>query len=244
MMLKRNIILFCAAIVMAGSLNAQVRPGIKVGYNVSGVMADYLGKDAPSDLKRKAGDPGNFNMISGFQIGMIADCPISDAFSIQPGARFAMQGFSDKYTSARPVIRRFSLFYLQVPVYAQYRMNIAEDTNLLFQAGPYGEFGLFGRQLYHTNGSAKDLNDDQKKKTFGKGGDFQNVFNYGIGAGVGIEFFRFQFMVNYDFGLNKSNLHMDDRRTYSGSYHVDLRNHNIAITMGVIFGRRDPLMRN
>ena len=180
-------------------------------------------------------------MISGFQVGMIADCPINDAFAIQPGARFAMQGFSDKYTSNTPNIRRFSLFYLQVPVNVQYRLNVAEDLNLLFQAGPYGEIGLFGRQMWHRRGKTVDLNDAQKKKTFGKGNDIQNSFNYGVGAGVGIEFFRFQFMVSYDFGLNKSILEMNTIRTNSGTYHVDMRNHNIAFTLGVIFGRRDPL---
>jgi len=258
-MLKRNIIFLLAVVAVAGSTNAQVRPGIKMGYNLSGVMADYHGnyvqrpateddpgltlEEALTKRKATAGDPRNFNMKSGFQAGMIADCPINDAFAIQPGVRFAMQGFTDKYTGNGEVIRKFSLFYLQVPVYAQYRMNVAEDVNLLFQAGPYAEIGLFGRQSVNRKGKSVDLNDSQKKKTFGSGNDIQNLLNYGVGAGVGIEFFRFQLMLNYDFGLNKSTLQMDQRRTKSGTYHVDMRNHNFSLTLGVIFGRRDPLQR-
>ena len=240
-MLKRNIILILTVIAAAGSMNAQVRPGIKMGYNLSGVMAEYLGEKTPEDRNDEAGDPVNFHMRSGFQAGMIADCPISDAFAIQPGARFAMQGFTDKYTSSGDVIRKFSLFYLQIPVNAQYRMNIAEETNLLFQAGPYAEFGLFGRQSYNRKGKSVELSDSEKKKTFGDGKDFQNAFNYGVGAGVGIEFYRFQLMVAYDLGLNQSTLKMDQKRTKSGTYHVDTRNHNLSVTFAVIFGRRDPL---
>jgi len=239
-MSKKNIILLFAVLAVAGSMNAQVRPGIKLGYNLGGVMANYLG--AAEDLKKtEAGNPSNFQMKSGFQGGLIVDCPISNVFAIQPGARFAMHGFSDKYTNKLDAIRKFSLFYLQIPVYAQYKLNIAEETNLLFQAGPYVEVGLFGRQSYNRNGKSVDLNDAQKKKTFGKDGDIQNALNYGIGAGVGIEFYRFQLMVAYDFGLNQSTLKMENPRTYSGRYHVDMRNHNFSVTLAVIFGRRDPL---
>ena len=241
-MLKKYIILILTVVAVSGTMNAQVRPGIKMGYNLSGVMAKYLGSETDLEKRSKtAGDPANFHIRSGFQAGMIADCPISDVFAIQPGARFAMQGFTDKYTSSGNAVRKFSLFYLQIPVNAQYRMNIAEETNLLFQAGPYGEFGLFGRQSYNRRGKSEELNDGQKKKTFGDGNDFQNVFNYGVGAGVGIELYRFQLMVAYDFGLNQSTLKMDQKRTKSGQYHVDLRNQNFSVTLAVIFGRRDPL---
>jgi len=256
-MLKRNIIFLCAVVAVAGSMNAQVRPGLKMGYNLGGVMADYRGNYVPKPAtaddpgmtleealkKRKvtAGDPRNFHMKSGFQAGLIADCPINDAFAIQPGARFAMQGFTDKYTSNGDVIRNFSLFFLQIPVNAQYKVNIAEETHLLFQAGPYAGFGLFGRQSFNRKGKSQELSDNQKKITFGDGKDIQNVFDYGIGAGVGIELYRFQLIVNYDYGLNQSTFYKKDAK--SATYHVDMRNHNFSVTLGVIFGRRDPLQR-
>ena len=238
-MLKRNIILMCTVVAVAGTMNAQVRPGIKVGYNLSGVMAEYRGDKTLEERSKTAGDPRNFHMRSGFQAVMVADCPINDAFAIQPGARFAMQWFSDKYTSNGDVIRKFSFFYLQVPVYAQYRLNIAEETNLLFQAGPYAEFGLFGRQSFNRKGKSQDLSDSQKKITFGSGNDIHDAFNYGIGAGVGIEFYRFQLMATYDFGLNNPTFYKKDAK--SATYHVDMRNHNFSVTLAVIFGRRDPL---
>jgi len=228
-----------AVIAFAGPMKAQVRPGIKLGYNLGGVMADYLGDRNAEDRKKIAGDPDNFHVRSGFQGGLIADCPINDAFAIQPGARFAMQGFADKYTSNGDVTRNFSLFYLQIPVYAQYKMIIAEETHLLFQAGPYAGFGLFGRQAFYRRGKTQELSDSQKKITFGVNKDIQNNIDYGIGAGVGIEFYRFQFVANYDFGLNQSTFYKKDAK--SATYHVDMRNHNFSVTLAVIFGRRDPL---
>ena len=238
-MLKRNMMILFAFAAITVSIHAQIRPGIKVGYNFSGVMADYRGDKTSEVLKKTAGDPGNFHMKSGFQAGLIADCPISDVFTIQPGAKFAMQGFTDKYTSDTKRVRNFSLYYLQVPVYAQYRWNVYEETNVLFQAGPYAGVGLFGRQSFNRKGKSQDLTDSQKKITFGSGNDIQNSFDYGIGAGVGIEFYRFQLMLNYDFGLNQPTFYKKDAK--SATYHVDMRNHNFSVTFAVIFGRRDPL---
>ena len=240
-MLKRNFIFLVALAAIVGSVNAQVRPGLKLGYNYGGISANYLGREKPNDFSTNAGDPNNFGMKSGFQGGFIADCPINDVWAIQPGARFAMQGFTDRYRNAADNLRTFSFYYLQVPVYAQYRLNFAEDANVLFQAGPYAEFGLFGRQSWSRGGNSQDLNDNEKKKTFGSGNDIQERFSYGLGFGAGIEFYRFQLMVAYDFGLNQSTLKMDNIRTKSGTYHVDMRNHNFSITLAVIFGRRDPL---
>ena len=256
-MLKRNIIFLFAVIAVTGTMNAQVRPGLKMGYNLGGVMAEYRGsyvarpatetepemslEEALAKRKATAGDPRNFHLKSGFQAGLIVDCPINDAFAIQPGARFAMQGFNDKYTSNGDVIRKFSLFYLQFPVYAQYKVNIAEETHLLLQAGPYAGFGLFGRQSFNRKGKSQELTDSQKKITSGDGKDIQNVFDYGVGAGVGIEFYRFQLIANYDFGLNQTTFNKKDAK--SAAYHVDMRNHNFSVTLAVIFGRRDPLQK-
>jgi len=150
-----------------------------------------------------------------------------------------MQGFADKYTSNGDVVRTFSLYYLQVPVYLQYRWNVYEETNVLFQAGPYAGVGLFGRQSFNRKGKSQDLTDSQKKITFGNGNDIQNSFDYGVGAGVGIELYRFQLMLNYDFGLNQSTFYKKDAK--SATYHIDMRNHNFSMTLAVIFGRRDPL---
>jgi len=239
-MLKRNIIFLFVFVTFAGSVSAQVRPGIKLGYNLGGVMADYRGVNTSEERKKTAGDPDNFHIKSGFQVGMIADCPINDVLAIQPGARFSMQGFMDKYTSNGKVTRKYSLYYLQIPVYAQYRWNVYEETNVLFQAGPYAGFGLFGRQSYIRNGKSESLTDALKKITFGNGtaNDIQKRIDYGIGVGAGIEFYRFQMMLAYDFGLNKVPFNKDVK---SGRCNIDMRNHNFSVTLAVIFGRRDPL---
>jgi hypothetical protein len=237
-MLKRNIILLFALTTVVGALHAQVRPGVKLGYNLSGVKADYAVATEPN--LKVAGAPDNFRMKSGFQVGLVADCPINDAFAIQPGVRFTSQGFTDKYTSSGKAIRKFSLYYLQVPVYAQYRLNIAEAANLLIQAGPYAGFGLFGRQQYTMKGTSKDLPDDQKKITFGsdRSDDVRKAFDYGVSAGVGIEFFNFQFVVAYDYGLCKVNF---EGQQGSGQYNINMQNNNLSFTLAYIFGHRDPL---
>ena len=251
-MLKKSIILLFVFTAVAGLINAQVRPGIKVGYNLSSVTGDYL-REMVEDQSITSGYPGNFKMKSGFNAGLFVDCPINDVLSIHPGLRFSMQGFQDEYktghgTSGQKDLRKFSLYYLQIPVNVQYRMYVAEETHLLFQAGPYAGFGLFGRQTRIWRGASRELDDKNKKIKFGNDlptqtsdEDIQRI-DYGIGAGVGIEFYRFQLMVSYDLGLNKPNF---NKRVSSGGnstvYHLDMRNHCLSVTLGVIFGRRDPL---
>ena len=239
-MLKRKFFFWLIFIAIAGSVSAQVRPGLKMGYNLSGALAKL--PDGVDKSLYVTGNPDNFHIRSGFQAGMFADCPVNTTISIQPGARFTLQGFTEKYKRGAPTgpeaIRRFSLYYLQVPVYVQYRLNVAEDTHVLFQAGPYGAVGLFGRQSYHTGGKTPTgFGDKNKKIVFDE--DFDHRFDYGIGAGVGIEYVRFQLMVNYDFGINQSTFYK--KEAYSGNMHVDMRNHNFSVTLGVVFGRRDPL---
>ena len=236
-MMKREFIILVALTVLSCSISAQLRPGIKAGYNFGGVMATAL-KSVKTD---EAGNPDNFHLRSGFHAGMIADWPINNTLAIQPGIRFAMQGFSDEYKNVYSNIRTFSLYYVQIPVYAQYRLNVAEEVNLLFQAGPYASVGLFGRQSWTRNGKSKELNDNQKKIKFG--GDpsdgIDKSFDYGISAGVGIELFMFQFMLNYDFGLQKSTF---NKKISSAIYNIkDMRSHTFSATVAVIFGRRDPL---
>ena len=243
-MLKISIFLLFAFVTVAGTVNAQLRPGIKAGYNAVGVMADVLFEHP--DRPNAASQPENFKMKSGFQIGMIADWQFNETWALQPGARFAMLGFSDEFNaggaSGANELRKFSLYYLQIPVYVQYKLNLIEEANLLFQAGPYIGYGLFGRQARFRRGASVDLPDDQKKISFGsdptKSSDDLYRMDYGIGAGVGIEFFRFQFMVNYDLGMNKA---LFNKTNAPSRYNVDIRNHNLSVTLAVIFGRMDPL---
>ena len=241
-MLKKGFILLFVFASIAGSVGAQVRIGMKFGYNLGGVIGDFTGR--PADNKPTvAGNPDNFSIRSGFQGGLIVDWKINDVIAFQPGARFSMQGFKDEYrtgvgaNSGIKESRMFSMYYLQIPANVQYRLNIAEETNLLFQAGPYAGFGLFGRQTRIRNGKTQDLSDNHKKISFGndKSFDVQKLMDYGVGVGVGIEFIRFQFILGYDFGLAKMPFH---KAVGSGNYNIDMRNHNFSATMAVIFGRR------
>ncbi len=241
-MLKRNISLLFVAFAITCFVNAQVRPGVKVGYNLSGVFADYIGSKAEDP--NAAGYPDNFHMKSGFQIGLYADCPINEAIAIQPGIKFTTQGFTDKYDSGAgsgKVERRFSLYYLQVPVNAQYKLNVGEQLNVVFQAGPYVGYGLFGRQKYTRKGKSVSLSSEQKKITFGNGtaDDIHNAFDYGVGAGVGIEFFNFQLMVGYDLGLYK--MTFDKKNAKSATYDVRMQNNGFSATLAYTFGRKDAL---
>ena len=236
-MLRRNIILLFFVFAILSSVEAQVRPGVKLGLNFNNVIGDYIGTDQRSD---KSGDPDNFHLIQGFQVGLILDCPINETIAIQPGAKFVSRGFNDKYTSNGKVERKFTLYYLQVPVNVQYRLNVGEQMNVLFQAGPYGGYGLFGRQKYTRKGKSQDLSDSSKKITFGNGtaDDIYKAFDYGVGAGVGFEFYNFQIMAEYELGLYKMTF---NKSIPSAKYNVHMQNHGFSFTLAYVFGKKDPL---
>ena len=248
-MTKKYIVLLLAFVACFNSINAQVRPGLKMGYNIGGIIADD--NATPYRLKTESGNPDNFKLRSGFQAGIIADCPINDEWAIQPGVRFAMQGFKDEWSSGTSQhsqqhqnIRTFNLFYLQVPVYAQYRMNVAEDVNLLFQAGPYAGYALFGRHNHVRGGRTQELSNN--KINFGNepalrpanSADMKNI-DYGLSAGFGVEFFRFQLLLAYDVGLSETPF----MKIPGDTYNILMRNQCFSVTLAVIFGRRDPLQR-
>ena len=233
-MMKRNIMLLITAFVMSGLVEAQVRFGIKTGYNFNGVIADYVG--AGQSGTNKAGNPDNFHFKPGFQIGVLGDWMLNETLAVQPGLRFTMQGFVDEYTSGSNIERKFSLYYLQLPVNAQYKFS-AGPVNIVAQAGPYLGYGLFARQSYFKKGASKNLSDEDKKIKFGNGSadDIWKAFDYGVGAGVGVEYGGLQLMVEYGLGLNKMTFNKNMKSAY---YKINMQNTGLSITLAYIFGKK------
>ncbi|MCC8152744.1 MAG: PorT family protein, partial [Tannerellaceae bacterium] len=87
--------------------------------------------------------------LAGFHIGGIVDINVAENFYIQPGLYITTKGakdsekgedWEDKVTE-RPV-------YLQIPVLASYRINIADNAKWQINVGPYMAFGLGGKAKF------------------------------------------------------------------------------------------------
>ncbi len=224
-MLKKNIILVLTMLIIIAQAQAQVRPGIKAGFNLSNVFAEGV----------KTGDKKSYHMKPGFQFGMVVDWTLGNSLTLQPGMQFATQGFIDKYTSNGDYVRKFSLYYLQLPINVQYRLNLGE-VDVLFQAGPYFGYGVAAKQKSFKNGTKEDISDSYKTIEFGNSttDELYNQYDYGIGLGAGIEYANMQLLVGYNFGLYQMTLH----KNVGQLYNIHMRNNGLTVTFAYIFGNR------
>jgi hypothetical protein len=243
-MMKRSVVSLFLVLLAVGTITAQIKPAIKMGVNLSNVYTDY-------DVTKVEDSSGSiyvsndFGMKPGFQGGLFMDWPLSESFTLQPGLQFITQGFSHKYaTSDKKYERRFTLFYLQVPVNVQYKLRF-EYFDILFQAGPYFGYGLSARQsAYLLNGKSQDLNDDKKKIDMQNSKTNNGIYNksdLGVGAALGVDFSNFQVMVGYNVGLNGITFSSSGNSGVGRSYNMDFRNNSMAITFGYVIGRRKDM---
>ena len=175
---------------------AQVKFGVTAGLNVSNLV------DKDLDAKFKAG----------FQAGVVADMGISPSFSIIPELLFSQRG--GKY-EIENLSTTETLNYLQLPVNAAYKIDAGYGSKVLIFAGPY-----LG---YAVSGKIKDNN--SKNIEFGSGVTETKPLDLGINAGIGYQFEKVFFKLQYNQGLsNLSNV--SDKST---------KNQNIAVSMGYFF---------
>lgn len=129
--MKKIVILAAIACCTAGVLQAQLRPGIKGGLNVT-------------DVSNFNGD----NRISG-HVGLFLHHTINSKWCIQPEVLYSGQG--QKYNTGEGE-RTLALSYIQVPVMIQYY----PVKQLYFEAGPQVAFLTSAK----TKGGSNDVEVD------------------------------------------------------------------------------------
>ncbi|MCM1092427.1 MAG: porin family protein [Bacteroides sp.] len=154
--------------------------GVRAGLNI----ADMSGDDV--DAKSKAN----------FHAGVSADWNIVNSFSVNSGIFYTGKGAKD-----------FSANFIEIPIYASYRLNFAEASQLQVNFGPYLDFGVGGDAF-------KDYDD---------GGIEGKRFQMGLGVGAGYTFSKFFVGLQYQFGL--TDCHEDLNAKYN----------NLAISVGYNF---------
>lgn len=132
----------------------KVTLGVRAGLNI----ADLNGKgiDAKSRTSFLAGVSADFNLV--------------ESFSINSGLFYTGKGAKD-----------LSADFIELPVYASYRLNFAEASQLQVNVGPYFDFGVAGDAF-------KDGMDGKR-------------FQMGLGFGAGYTFHKFYLGVQYQLGM-------------------------------------------
>lgn len=204
--------------VLALNVSAQGLPkfGVEAGVNLSNSSWDL----DPLDKKAKVG----------FQVGITADYAFTEEWHLQSGLSFTTKGAK---VEGR-VVEDGSMFdgkitvnqsYLQLPIYAAYKLEVAPGTKIVFNAGPYLAYGVGGKTKVSGDVAILDqvATGSGKVDTFGSDG-MLNRFDFGLGAGVGAEFGNIVATIRYELGL--TNVGKDD---------LDYKNRNAALTLGYRF---------
>ena len=162
--------LFTVIIILGISMmiNAQdVKFGLKGGVN----FASFSGKDVE-----------NVDSKTAFHVGVLAEIPLLDKFSLQPELLYSVQGIKENDDNAE-----FKLNYLQLPLMGKY--YVTDEFSL--EAGPQVGFLLSAKAKVEGEGEG-DIKDNMNKTDFG--------LNFGLGYTLGN---RLNVNARYNFGLSK-----------------------------------------
>ena len=228
--MKKCSLALLAIILMSNAGFAQLGFGLKGGYNISNVKTDSA---EYSDITKG----------SGFNLGLFLQFPIQDKISIQTDVMFygtstsiyyladtSDPNPSDPFATIQYSYRekKFLLNYISIPVMARYAFG-----PVTVQAGP--QIGLLARALVNdteykyaigvdTTASGvpipkqKLLSQQTKKKDVQ---DFYKKVDFGLAAGIGGEWGRFQVTARYYMGvMNIAN------------YGSKLTNQSISVSVG------------
>lgn len=187
-----------ALVIGTGTLNAQdkfLTLGVKAGTNLSSFN----------------GDINKTNYVFKYQFGVTADLAFTENFYVITGLDLQTKGTKSKPKNSYNI--KYNPMYLQIPIHAAYKFDIAPKNKFVVEAGPYLAYGISGKM----KGGGEKVNifgDDRFKR-----------FDFGLGAGVGVELNKFVIKGGYDFGLV-------DICDVKG---VKARNHNAYLTLGYHF---------
>lgn len=161
-MMKKTILLFAVLLVGFGAkMSAQEywNFGVKGGVNFTNMTSDGFEEN---------------NSRTGFHLGVLAEIPVSDRFSVQPEVLYSTQGTEatrviagDRYTG------EYQLDYVQVPVLAKVYLI----DGLALEVGP--SFNFLANEKYDFDSSALDAEFDS---------DMASSFEFGGAAGVSYKF--------------------------------------------------------
>lgn len=206
-------VLLCVGISTANAQFSPVSFGIKGGVN----LANFSG-DAQTDVRFK------------YQFGTVLQVNLPAGLFILSGVEYTAKGAKMTYTGSddKEYTANFNPQYLQVPVRLGYKMSVLPTINIKFSGGSYYAYGIAGKAKF--NGPVtlnnRSYENGDKVGIFSSNGLNYDRQDFGVGAGVGIEFLGIVGLdLGYDFGL----------KNISGDDAVKVRNQNAYLTASLKF---------
>jgi Outer membrane protein beta-barrel domain len=177
-------VLVCAAI----QTNAQGL-GIRGGVNFQNIN----GKDA-------LGDQLENDLITGFNIGLMAEVPLVPGFLFQTGAIFSTKGTKNKYDFlGQSITSTIKAGYIEVPFHLMFKPALG-NGHIILGLGPYIAFGVTGNAKVESGSTSSDW-DLAFKNSVGASDDDETIYLKRFDAGGNL-FFGYEFAGGLSFQLN------------------------------------------
>ena len=199
--MKKSVLVIALMLMSTTFISAQefVYFGVKGGVNFSSFTGD--GYDDFVDPEER----------TSFHLGLLAEIPVSDRFSIQPEVLYSAQGYDISSMDGADDVE-FQLDYINVPVLAKFYLF----NRFSLEAGP--QIGFLVNKEIDTNptgdGGDISINDDNYKDV-----------DFALGLGASYKFSNFFVSGRYNIGLS-------DIYDVEG---VDAKNSVIQAGVGLIF---------
>lgn len=173
--------LFIMVVFALTTLNISAQEESSFNFHAGIGMSSVVGGDADTKL------------TIAYKLGLSYDLKAAENFYVIPGIELVAKGFkSDNVDGA------VNMTYIEVPIVAAYKFDIADGMKLVIKAGPYVAYGLFGSDLKFNNG--------KKINVFDKDDGFKR-FDAGVLGGIGIELEQFTIGAEYSRGFVKLDSH-------------------------------------
>lgn len=169
-------ILFIAAMVLSTTFAAAqefVYFGAKGGVNFSNFSGD--GWSGFDDGKAR----------TAYHLGLVAEVPVSDRFSVQPEVLYSAQGYDIQRINDGDDVE-FQLDYVTVPVMAKFYLI----DGFSLEAGP--QLGFLVENEIDSGDSSMPIDDDNFK-----------TFDFSVGLGASYKFSKFFLYGRYNAGMTQ-----------------------------------------
>lgn len=211
-----------AGLVMAMGVQAQtglwdsgkpaqpVTFGVRAGMNVATVGGDE------DDAKSKIGFFG----------GLGVDFNIVNSLSINSGLFFTQKGCKtddiDMDIEGYPMDAnaRFTMNFIELPVYLSYRLPLNLESSLQVFFGPYFDYGVYGKATADVKfkGELHGEKLSQSMDLFDDDYDFKR-FHVGLGLGAAYTWSRFSVGLSYQWGMTEV---VADAESYWNNFNISV----------------------
>ena len=226
-----SLFVFLTVLFLSTQSHAQVTFGAKAGLNIANMSTSAT--LASGETK---------SAIASFHVGVIADIGITKEFVIEPGLFLSGKGFKDETTmpigqATETMTGSIKPLYIEIPINAMYVADL-KVVKLQIFAGPYFGFGVSGNinMDYSSSGTLPTgYSLPASSSTAIKFGtdatnDNLKMLDIGLNFGVGVEYNKMLFRIQYGLGLTNINT---DNSSGADTY----KNNVFGISVGYMFGK-------